>query len=613
MIRIEASRLREPAAWIMFAVAATSIVVGVERLLVSESSPFGGSASFGLRAVGSLSSLVSPVNTALLLGAVLLATKIGGEALARAKMIVMASFGALAVGAVFGLIGLLGGLVSGDLSFRSGLEFLLTGLASLAMVVIALLYLAPQALPDRPQRAAAPQNFGYPPQQPVPGPGQEQGQGYVPTHSAGPAGGPGAPYAAPQGQPQPQPPLYEQPQQPHQPQQSPYEQHQQPSFEQQPGQQQPPFASPQQPAQQAPAYQPQPQEPQQAQSQQAALPALPPPPAAQESAPQQQPQPQPAAQEQPSYAQEPSYDSSYGQDPLARPYTAAHTQQPAPDYGQAAPQYGQQSSSGEFGRPAPDYANAPLPGDYANNPLGSPQQPAYQSYGQQSPYQQPQQPYQQQPAEPAAAQYGGYGQQQGQQQGQQFGSGEYQDGGPAVTPYPQQQQQQQYSTPGYQTPPAYGQQQPSSYQGYATQPEQPRYEDPVPMDPRSQQLAHAYQQAQTYQQAHAGTEPQLQYPAESTPPAQHYDDPFGHSQTPPASSYTPQHSQPSNQPPMQQPGQPQGQQGQNQSWPPGEPLGDSTLRFQPKAYQGTDPLNVSRPGDEPIDPTAIYTPGDPRA
>ncbi|GGL09177.1 hypothetical protein [Planomonospora parontospora] len=128
---------------------------------------------------------------------------------------------------------------------------------------------------------------------------------------------------------------------------------------------------------------------------------------------------------------------------------------------------------------------------------------------------------------------------------------------------------------------------------------------PDPADPRSQQIAQAYQQAESYQQS-SGTEPQLRVPEYTSSPGAGYDDPFGHPQTPQA-------------PPAQQ----QAQQAQPQAPQPdqGRPWdapAEATLRFDPGAYRN-DPLNAPGPGDpagtagrgwdsQPIDPTAIYTP-----
>jgi hypothetical protein len=116
------------------------------------------------------------------------------------------------------------------------------------------------------------------------------------------------------------------------------------------------------------------------------------------------------------------------------------------------------------------------------------------------------------------------------------------------------------------------------------------------VDLRSQQIAQAYQQAESYQQQAQGTEPQLRVPDYSEPAAPagsgSYDDPFGHPQTPQA-------------PPPAQPYQPQS----DHQW---DSTAEATLRFDPQAYQA-DPLGAPGPASrswdsQPIDPTAIYKP-----
>ncbi|MFE3447349.1 hypothetical protein ACFXJ8_00320 [Nonomuraea sp. NPDC059194] len=162
------------------------------------------------------------------------------------------------------------------------------------------------------------------------------------------------------------------------------------------------------------------------------------------------------------------------------------------------------------------------------------------------------------------------------------------------TPYQQPEPQQPY----YEQAPAFEQQGGSPFTGYSGQEyaqQQPLYAEPdPPVDPRSQQMLHAYQQAETYQQSTAGTYPQLHFDPAQNPgqvpangpahnpgqnPAQPYqqphDDPFGHPQSPSGYPSQASHASPA----------------------------DSTIRFDQSAY---------RPGDDPIDPTAIYTPNDPR-
>src|SRR5690606_30549355 len=101
------------------------------------------------------------------------------------------------------------------------------------------------------------------------------------------------------------------------------------------------------------------------------------------------------------------------------------------------------------------------------------------------------------------------------------------DGGPAVTPFPQHSSGQDsgYGTPYQQGQAPEGQPFSGFSSGeYATRPAgQGGYED-SPIDPRNQQLAQAYQQAEVYQQAQG--QPQSSFSG------QHYDNPFGHPQTP---------------------------------------------------------------------------------
>jgi hypothetical protein len=171
------------------------------------------------------------------------------------------------------------------------------------------------------------------------------------------------------------------------------------------------------------------------------------------------------------------------------------------------------------------------------------------------------------------------------------------------------------------------------------------------VDPRSQQLLDAYQQAETYQHSAAGTAPDLRVPdytsqQQGTP----YDDPFGHPQQPfatpqhpfatpqgqyeppqgqyepPQGQYEPQPGQyepqpyrPSHQAPAQAPAQapsqppaqtpPQTQQ----AWDSGE----STVKLDPSMFHGDalgaqPPSPGEAPGPDAVDPTAIYTPNEPR-
>ncbi|OUC85951.1 hypothetical protein CA984_39310, partial [Streptosporangium minutum] len=178
VINLEAGRLREPAAWLMTAIASMSVLVGVERLLFGGSS-LGGS-SFGLRAAGYMDDFTSPVTVALSVGAVLLAGHLG-PVIARLKVMVYVAVATLGLAALFGVVGLFGGLFSGDLDFGRKIEFFLVGLPSLALAVVALLYLLPKAAPaaSRPAGFRSEGGFDRPQEQYVsPGHTSQGGQPY---------------------------------------------------------------------------------------------------------------------------------------------------------------------------------------------------------------------------------------------------------------------------------------------------------------------------------------------------------------------------------------------------------------------------------------------------
>ncbi|MEU4535365.1 hypothetical protein AB0G15_10915 [Streptosporangium sp. NPDC023825] len=206
MINVEAVRLREPAAWLMVAVASASVLVGIERLLFG-----GGSFSFAERAAVSLGQLTSPVVPALLVGGVLLATNLG-PVIKRLKVMALVVAGTLGLSVLFGLIGLFGGLFAGVEGFLGKVEFLLVNLPALALAAVALLYVLPKAVPAGSRDGAfrADGGFGRSPEHP-----QDQryaaygqppvpGQGQVPfqEHPQGPQG-PQGPHG-PQGQGVPQ-------------------------------------------------------------------------------------------------------------------------------------------------------------------------------------------------------------------------------------------------------------------------------------------------------------------------------------------------------------------------------------------------------------------------
>ncbi|TKK88417.1 hypothetical protein FDA94_14090 [Herbidospora galbida] len=139
-------RLREPAAWLLVAAAGTTVLVGVVRLVFGDSSPLGGAAEFGIRSVVALSELTSPVNAALVVGAVLLSTRFGGAPTPKSGLITMGGAGTLAVATLFGAISLLGSLFSG-LGFGGKLETLLLGVPTFAITGLALVYVLTMVSP----------------------------------------------------------------------------------------------------------------------------------------------------------------------------------------------------------------------------------------------------------------------------------------------------------------------------------------------------------------------------------------------------------------------------------------------------------------------------------
>ncbi|MEV6861450.1 hypothetical protein AB0M44_10660 [Streptosporangium subroseum] len=166
------------------------VLVGIERLL------FGGS-PFALRAVGYVGDLTSPVVTALLVGAVLLASHLG-PVITRFNLMVYAAVGTLGLSALFGLVGLFGGVFSGATDLMQKIEFLLPSLPALGLTVVALLYLLPKATSARAPAGGirAEAAFGRPQEQYAYAQGQAPAQGYAPPGQA-----PSQGYAPPAGQP----------------------------------------------------------------------------------------------------------------------------------------------------------------------------------------------------------------------------------------------------------------------------------------------------------------------------------------------------------------------------------------------------------------------------
>ncbi|MEU1876731.1 hypothetical protein ABZ470_05415 [Streptosporangium sp. NPDC020072] len=634
MINAEAGRLREPAAWLMIAVASTGVLVDVERLLFGTS--LGG--SFAFRAAGQVGGLTSPVTTALLVGAVLLAAN-AGPAIARLKLMTQIAVGTLGLAALFGTVGLFGGLFAGETGLMEKVEFLLVSLPTLGLTGLALAYLLPRMAAAGPARKEPVFSHGqaFPTPQPgahsVPQPGAQPGapfpgahpQEQVPQHGFPPQEQHGFPpqeqhgfppqeqhgfppydqQGAPQGvNVQEQPPAHGRP--PHEQVPPQYEQAARPQETAQhgfpaqdqgghgfaaqdqgghgfPAQDQGGHGFPAQDqgshgfAQQAP--------PAPASRPAHSQPALPPGPAAAAEAYGAEgygerygqdlltPQTGSHASPAPSYGAAESYNDSYGESYNPGPYVPADVQPPAPSYD--PPAY-DQSGYGPRTEPQPQ-----------PQPPSQPQAPSYTDA-----YADPQPSAYPPPAEPQAT---GYGQKAGQFHGADSYGGRPEP--QAASPYGSDSEprltfdaQGQHSFP--QPPDNYGQ----PFTGYSgseyvrqTEPNL-HYPAPDPVDPRSQQMAQAYQQAENYQQSQAGTpEPQLRVPEYTSNP-----------QTPQQGGNYDNLGYPQAQPYQQGGGQ----------W---EAPAEMTLRFDPAAYQG-DPLNGPSPSGRswdsqpPIDPTAIYKP-----
>ncbi|OUC92198.1 hypothetical protein CA984_31055 [Streptosporangium minutum] len=306
----------------------------------------------------------------------------------------------------------------------------------------------------------------------------------------------------------------------------------------------------------------------------------------------------PPAQDQPHGNQAASYAPAQtpAEPYTPSPYVAADVQPPAPARPYEPPVTAYDPPI--YATPAEQQPQAPLYAEPQHSGYGSPAEPQHPGYG--SPAE-PQHPGYGQPAD---AQLPGYAPQPEQQQAPfyQAQPEAYQAQPEAPAPYtpadvqPRVSFDSQAQSSFPQPPENYGQ----PFGGYSgaefARPTEPNlhYSAPDPVDPRSQQMAQAYQQAESYQQQTQGGEPQLRVPEYGASQAGgSYDDPFGHPQTPQA-------------PPAAQPYQQQG----GHQW---DPPADATLRFDPSSYQG-DPLNDPNAGrnswdSQPaIDPTAIYKP-----
>ncbi|MFI7643026.1 hypothetical protein [Nonomuraea sp. NPDC049400] len=613
MSKFDVARLRDPAAWIM-------LVAGLLTVLLTMGDILAGSSGLALtvRAARNALDLTNPVVTALLLGAVLLATKVG-EPSPKAKLMMYVSAGGLLLASLFGTLSLLLGLFAGIGGWVT-VQLVLLGVPYVALAAIALVYLLPQVLPERPaaQPYQQPQFGQQPPffgQQPQFGQPEQPQQGYgQPPYAQQPHSGQQPGYAqqpsGEYGQPQPvsQPGFGQQPESGQfgqQPESGQYGQQpdsgqfgQQPDsgqFGQQPpsgqyGHQPPSFGG--QPAPQAAQPQhpePQPQQPYQTQQIRGALPAA------------------PSDQGQPDQSYSPQ--TSFGQSAYAPADTAPSVQDyntpPAAEY-QPAPYVPADSQPNVYGQPSPNpYAPpaAEQPNPYAPpadqlNPYAPPADqpnPYAPPADQPNPYAPPadhQNPYapapdHQNPYAPADAPPNAF-------TGQAFQTPPA-DTAPSV-PYPPAAEQQPHFGQN-----AFDPQGGQPFTGYSGHEYAAPYQEPEPpVDPRSQQLMDAYQQAETYQHSTVGTQPELHVPDYSNQAPRPYDDPFGHPQQPAPGGYEPQQGQyqPTHQQQQQQPG-----------WPQTEGGGDATMRLDSAPFGGDF---GTRPGDDPIDPTAIYTPNEPR-
>lgn len=335
------------------------------------------------------------------------------------------------------------------------------------------------------------------------------------------------------------------------------------------------------------------------------------------------------------YAQNAAYAQNgvSGQDRPAEPYgqPAQPQQQPWPpaerDHLPAAPVPGHGHQPFQAGAHYPDYPDqygatppsaAPNQGGPGESPQQggqhrpaqhhAPQHQAPQQGGQhhapqhQAPQQQgqPSGGYSSPPQGPVFDQYGYAGQQQSGAEGG-FGHDAYSDPSYGSSPSP--------AAP-YDQAPQYGQQGGPQFGGYSgpqfahqaaeRSPATPSYDSGFESsygdgptyenmtDPREQQLAQAYQQAQNYQQQTRASD----YSSGPTGPLNtaqdyqdFYDSPLGHPQTSDRPAYPAS----------------------------GGDSADQTVRFDPAVYQGdqlSGPGPVVNPGrrEEPIDPTAIYAP-----
>jgi hypothetical protein len=585
--KLDVARLREPAAWLMLAGGGLNILVAIGKVLVSSSGSLSAdlALSFADRAFSNFGNFTSPVTTALLLGSVLLLTKVGTPS-PQAKPVAFGAAAMLGIATLFGAITLVLGLFAGN-GARLTAEFVLRGVPVLALTGIALVYLLPLVLPDRP--AVQPQQ-GYGQQFPNAPYGQQppiqQPYGEQPPFAGGPA--------EQQGYGQ-QPPSYGgQPEQPGYAQQPPS--YGGPAEQVGYGQQPPSYGgAPEQPGyvQQPPSYGGQPEQPGYG----------------------QQPPIYGGQPEQPTYVQQPV---STPQPATAAFPATADQNHGQPDQGFPQPQPGFGQTDPSFPQPKPEYQPAPyVPADSQPNAFG---QPYNTPDNQAIPYiPADSQPNAYAPAESQANAY-----QTVDSQPNPFAPVDNQPNpwAPAdqPPPLPASQPQPQFGQQPY-VPNAFDQPQGQPFTGFSGQEyaTPAAYQEPdPPVDPRSQQLLDAYQQAETYQHSANGGAPDLRVPDyASQQQARPYDDPFGHPQLqqpgyppqPPAHQAPPPAHQAQYEPqPAQYEPQPYQPHHQATGW--NEPPAESTVRLDQSMFRGDALGDAPGQGDDPIDPTAIYAPNE---
>ncbi|GII53296.1 hypothetical protein Pth03_16850 [Planotetraspora thailandica] len=568
VLKVDIRRLREPAALAIVAAVLIGVLVAAGRLLIGS----GAGLTFGVRSLGTLGTFASPTNTLLLVVAVLLVTKLG-EVTPRAVLVLRGAAAAFGLSLLFGVLALLGVLI-GAPEFRDKFENLITGLPMLALTAIGLAFATSSLAELATSRPAAQSTGGfYGSEGGYSSDPYSQGYGQQPAQQAhGAQAGSGAygQLSAPVDQQQYGQDAYgyaqERPndaygaQTPAAPQADAYGARQADAYAQQAYGASAPNA-------QAAAAQPQAQQPYQTSN----------------------PYDQYGAA---AYQQDQSGGQGYGQSGQA--YGA--------DRQASSSAYGQQSEaaapSGGYSQPAAPVTGSPMgaaPTQGTQTPAAQPSQPAaaqgsaYDQYG--YAVQQPE--------------TGGYGQQSygsegvGYQQAapadaQGYTQGSYQEAAQPGHHGAAPSQPQTSTQPGAHPSPSggshglgearqydqqYGQQ--GAFAGYSSQ----QYADGGAAggsqssfdrtDPREQQIAQAYQQAQSYQQLTPATD----YSSGPTGPASPYDNPLGHPQ-----------------------------RGQDPaSYTPASESAEQTARFDPPAYPG-DALSGPARREEPLDPTAIYAP-----